>query len=534
MDRTVELLHTRCIELLPDIGLYDNLTSVVAPLTRYILSMYCALPIKHIILAERPYATDIHPYVASAMSYDPACQHTPTPSVHYLALDLSNKSDILYDDAVRWFRDSWQYLCHGVIALNVCTTHKFMDGRSERERSKMEEFIRDLIRVSIKLSEDKIHVYAMGNPAKHSASRIRASVKDAASRIRIHKCDNPAALEHRRSDHRSRTYTLLSASIVKLLSSLIRDTSRSRVRLTFSDFDKMAAGQPNEHSRLVNRGNSMADVFTDIEAYFKGSGSGKMVERNDELFGRAAKEMKEFVLALQSNRVQLLFANLNEPSGTSKQAYYNTRQNYNRRGFNPGTSSKAPSSGTPGRKQKLGFADGDDNTAGTSTPDEITKSEADSRSNADVRSVTSSNVTTDKKHTTYSTPSRGGRLIGFAEEDEDTENERKPAQVSTPVAETTANTAMSDLEVQDMSYVSDFIETSEEYIMDPAIREFLHEAVRNRKASSDTALEVLKIIRETRTSPNQRSIESALGYDDLAIVDMPSPIMQWIISQGSS
>jgi hypothetical protein len=64
-------------------------------------------------------------------------------------------------------------------------------------------------------------------------------------------------------------------------------------------------------------------------------------------------------------------------------------------------------------------------------------------------------------------------------------------------------------EVSDMSYVSDFIDTYEEYAVTPHVAQFVREAVRIGKALTPIATEVLKIIRSTRADTNQRTIENA-------------------------
>ncbi len=67
-----------------------------------------------------PYATNIFPYAASAMSYDPDIQRDPTPSVKYMAEDVSSRSELGYEVVRDWFRDSWKYLHHGTVVLNTC------------------------------------------------------------------------------------------------------------------------------------------------------------------------------------------------------------------------------------------------------------------------------------------------------------------------------------------------------------------------------------------------------------------------------
>ncbi|TQB70370.1 hypothetical protein MPDQ_000636 [Monascus purpureus] len=145
--------------------------------------------------------------------------------------------------------------------------------------------------------------------------------------------------------HWSHTFTLNKPALTRPLANLITVTSRSNKYLTIEDYCKMASGDKNS-----------------IESYFNAN-NGPTVQRNEGLFGRASKEMKEFILALQPSRIQLVFSELSEPKGTSKQSYYKSRSNYSGRSFKAGSSSKASSALGSGRKQKIGFADEDDGSA---------------------------------------------------------------------------------------------------------------------------------------------------------------------------
>lgn len=53
-----------------------------------------ALPVKTIVLVERPYRTTIHPYACSAMSYDPLKNSDPTPSTAAIATDKIGRAHV--------------------------------------------------------------------------------------------------------------------------------------------------------------------------------------------------------------------------------------------------------------------------------------------------------------------------------------------------------------------------------------------------------------------------------------------------------
>lgn len=524
MEEISNLLMDRCKKLIIKINLIDSEKYASLPLIRYILSIPCSIPVEHIILAERPYSTDIFPYAASAMSYNADLEINPTPIVHFLALDVSNASDLEYETCKNWFRDSWKYLNNGILLLNVCTTHSFMDSKSERERVAMEEFIRDIISVSLKLSDIKIHIYALGNPARHSAGRIRSSIVESKNKVVIHDCKNPASFKHKLGDTMSPNFTMGYKSITKLLTRLIKDTIKSNSVLSDYSYWKMSTGI-SDLNRLKEKSVNSRDTFKEIAAYFK-TNTGKLVERHEDLFNRAAEEMTEFISALSATKIQLLFTQVSEPQGTAKPAYFNQRSNYNNSNYGKGSSSRA-SVQTPGKKQVIGFADDD-------TPEE----------NPNVESGTNTLVNTSirTKHAgsvaAQSSTTRRTVSIGFADDDDDDEpiqkNINKVESIKLDINKGVSMLTVSDDEIADLSLISDFIDPANDdydYTIEPAILEFIHECIRTRRASSKIAEELINIIRNIRTDSRQRSVKNALGYED-SIIDMGSPIMQWIINNA--
>lgn len=497
------------------------------PLIRYILALPHALPIEHIILGERPYGTNIFPYAASAMSYDPLKQDEPTPSVHYLALDMVNTSDLCYNKAVDWFRDSWKYLNQGVIALNVCTLLPFMSSSSEPERVALENFLRGLIIISRKLSNAKIHVYAMGNPARHSATRIRSSIANSRNAVIVHECNNPAQYVHKIGDQRSHEFTLKSPRLSKLLADLIVNTTSVDRTLTEEDYRNMSSGQ-DDLSNLVRRSSNMVDHFSEIEAYFK-SNTGKTIDRDDELFGRAKSEMKEFVLALQSARIQALFASINEPKGTAKQSYLTKRQQYSTRNFTRGTSNKLPS--TPGSVKSVNIGIAADNDEEDVSP---TPTSPPSMSNPPPSTPKRQIQQTLDQYKSPNSAARSdysrttSRNIGFAEEEE--EPVSKPTQLETIHS---GNSMLNAEEHIDLSYVCDFIsDNMDKYKVDPVTVEFLENARGTRRAASGCALDVLNIIRDMRNAKGSDAISDALGYTGDEEIDVTSRIVQWVMNSN--
>ncbi|KHN93679.1 uncharacterized protein MAM_08427 [Metarhizium album ARSEF 1941] len=320
----------------------------------------------------------------------------------------------------------------------------------------------------------------------------------------------------------SPSFTIGAKSLTRLLAGLIKSTSDCNNLLTEEDYFKMATEDP-DYRKLINRSASTGESFKAISSYFKAN-TGKTVERNEELFERAAQEMKEFVLALSALKVKTLFAQLNEPPSTSKPAYFNRRTDYNRNQYSRGSSSKA-SVQTPSKRQSIGFADDD-------TPQEQSTQGSTAESNSSVSTPRTSNVPRTPNNPRYagsiagqSSATRRTTNIGFADDDDDTIPEEPEA--AGPSSD--FNTNIDENEIQDLSYIADFVDpANEEYNIEPAIIEFLQESIRTRRAMTPTSKEVVTIIRETRSNPEQRSIANALGMEG-GIIDMPHPIMQWVL-----
>lgn len=516
------IVRNRCIDLINELKLPSSCRYFTLPLIRYILSIPYALPIRHVILAERPYGTNIFPYAASAMSYDPELQYEPTPSVNFLALDINNNTDVDYKTAMEWFRDSWKYLKYGIISLNVCTLCHFMDNNSEIETVAIEMFLKDMLNISRKLSSEKIHIYAMGNPARHSAKRIRSSIANSSGSVIVHECSNPAAYKHKVGDQRSPAFTLKTPRLTKLLASLVLSTTGGNLVVLESDYTTMAAGQPNELNNLVGRSSNMKDIFDEISTYFK-SNKGKTVERNEELFDRASQEMKEFVLALQSNKVQLLFSNVSEPKNTAKQSYYNSRQSYRGGNYQRGTSSKAPSTLGSARKQKLGFAGEDDE------PESGGSKSATTPVTPSNEPLTPTPQRTSAKRSEISTSSH----IGFAgESDEEESSMKQPTIFEDPAS---GNSVLNGEELNDFACVCDFLsENDKEYQIDSVTFEFLDSARTSKRAASGPALELLSIIRQMRKEQGSDAIFDSLGVGNSDKVDVSSDVVQWVLNQKKS
>jgi hypothetical protein len=528
MEELRHVLRERCKNLILKLGLDGSDSYAALPLCRYLLSIPYALPLKHVVLVERPYYTNIFPFAASAMAYSPDLQHETTPAVHFTALDISSgDSEISYQTARDWFRDSWSYIREGVVLLNVCTTRSFVEIESERERVYVEEFIRDMIAASLMLTpeKEKVHIWALGSPAKHSASRIRSSTINSRGRVVTHDAPNPASFKHRKSDKTSLTFTLGCKSFTTTFRKIISQCIEGSRGSSESDYIRMSSGS-DELNNLISRASSTGDRFKEVYEYFK-SNQGPTVERNEEIFNRAFSEMQAFVVALSSARIRTLFLGVSEPQSTSKPSYYNNRTRYNASEYSRGTSAKK-SGGltTPSKKMNVGFGDS-------------VKEELPTQSSAGDKPVE-----TKKEEVTPSKPprkpARGSSItsragvrsvsVGFADESED----EKPSPVQEAQDSDESNGSFEELmskqEVSDMSLVADFLDPSnEDYDIIPHVREAVLESSRTKRANAPVVKDVLRIIRKAKGTD---AIANDLGYGNSGQVSVSSSIVQWVLNNA--
>lgn len=557
--RIVELCRTRCHAFLAKINTSGHLDShVTVPLSRYILGIPYSLPIRHVILGERPYATRILPFVGSAMSFDPEITDS-TPSVHYIARDIGNHTDMNYDTAHCWFRDSWRYLRHGVLILNICTFTSFMDPLSDRERVATEELVRDLIKVSVLMSGKCVHLCSMGNPAQHSAGRIRSSIPNPKLHVIVHKAKNPAWPSHKKGDQRSPDFTLGGQSVIKYLHGIVSVTLSAGSYYTIADYISMSTGGDDIVLPVISQSKKLVDRFSEIEAAFKASPDGKVIDNGESIFRQAKEEMTQFIMVMQSMKTRIMFMNIAEPSGAAKPTYMNARHSYRPQDNATGRSSRVSStaSNTPLSVKKLAFAD-DDSNSDDDTTRKSTSANTPASSNV-VTPVTKMGALTTptrraKGTSTYSAMSHRSAAIGFVaeESEEDSDDQKSSLKVSAysesnvrgkadvPAAFGSASGsddgngesfAMTNDEMTDMDYVCLFIDDDEDNDLDPIFVNILREAVKHRHAQSKQAKDVLRVIREIRADPKLRGVKLALGFAD-GIEDMTSPIMQWLLENA--
>lgn len=276
-----------------------------------------------------------------------------------------------------------------------------------------------------------------------------------------------------------------------------------------------------ERGELKSRLANFADVFDEAERFFRSPAGKKVEDSNPELFKRIAAESRSLISALSQKKITLLFAEASEPPSASKPSYYSRRFDYNKKNYSRGTKSVTSSTASAIKKIHIAGDSDEDEATTPSTPTPAQKSTtATPSSKSATRSVAGSSTSYMKKHSMIPEDS--------SEDEQSPPPVNKPSSVKSPVIGIADDSSINADEAADMSYVAEFLNDTEEYNIPPTYSEFLTNATGSKKASTDVAMEVLSIIRRTRADSNQRSIQNALGYDEMGIQDMTSEIMQWI------
>lgn len=183
-------------EYLRKVGLLDeNVPSRMRSVASYIHMSCVAIPLRTVIVAERPYATEIHPVVSSAMSYDPL-KSKPTPSTLGVSMDVHNVTGYSAREVENWFRSSWMYLRQGVLCVNCTLLQRYTSSRSLDDVVPFQRWLRRLLKLSLEVSDRDIQVICMGTPATDAVTKTMKAIGVGRRRIRKFEYDNPAAIAH--------------------------------------------------------------------------------------------------------------------------------------------------------------------------------------------------------------------------------------------------------------------------------------------------------------------------------------------------
>ena len=295
--RVVELESRRYLH---DVGLLKNKHRHFSMrVARYILCSYLCIPVRIIMIGERPYSTDIHSEISSAMSYDQE-KSRPTPSTSGMAKDLGLNFGVPYVVAERWFRDSWKYLGSGALVVNCNLFLHFSSPHSVSETVPFQRWLRCILDVSMSLLNEKVDVVCMGVPASNVVDSALRSIGLARVRINKVSCINPAAIAKRATgDAASQVNTLGKKSASKAIYRAIK-RSDTILPLTqqdyFSELCRDMSAQVHEVDKVIRAANNIASEFEDAYKELEGNHRLPNVKEAVNSFVMAMIEYRDSVL----------------------------------------------------------------------------------------------------------------------------------------------------------------------------------------------------------------------------------------------
>lgn len=235
----------------------------------YILCCHMALPVKTLIVGERPYSTDIHPPVSSAMSYDERLSK-PTPSTLGVASDLCNSLGCVLLEVERWIRDGWKHLGSGTVLVNCTLFKPYTSPYGINETIPFQRWMRCMLECSISMSNSKIDVICMGVPAQNVVEQALGSMGSNRKFVSKKIYPNPAIWSKMsRGDTGSRGVTFeRKGTSISILSAIKR--SENCRPFTIQDYLSTMSGKQPTQLRHFDRVISTGGKFTDeIEDVFK-------------------------------------------------------------------------------------------------------------------------------------------------------------------------------------------------------------------------------------------------------------------------
>lgn len=283
--RCRKAIENSCLKYMSDIDLFSKQSFLgVVPTVRYVSKLYLALPAKYVIVVERPYNSDIHSEVFSAMSYDHR-KSKITPSVLGLSVDIATNCGIPEDRVEAWFRESWRYLNSGVIVVNVMCTEKFDTPHGATEKACFQKLLRDILLVSGIISSEQIHIIPMGKPAEYTVNSVLTSMGKHRTSVIKHRYPNPGIVSHKPGcDNVSQGFTLGHKATSRILCKAILRTD-SFSKLDTGDFEYNMENWSKEvddsTSAMVGSVDALDKLFVELR-----------VEQGEVSIGEALAEFK--------------------------------------------------------------------------------------------------------------------------------------------------------------------------------------------------------------------------------------------------
>lgn len=294
------MFELECRRYLSEAGLLENLKERHAvSVAAYILCSVIAIPVRTVIVAERPYSTDIHPLISSAMSYDPS-RSRPTPSTVGVASDLHRSLGCKYIEVERYFRDSWKYLNSGTVVVNCTLFTSYSSSHSMRETVPFQRWLRSMVECTALVSPSKIDIVCMGVPALNVVDLMLRSMGEARGVVRKKTYPNPAIWARAgKRDARSLDYTFEKKGTSQ---SILEAIARSRDLTSLKEEDylrKMSSKAPSQVPQVGNLIEKAGTFVNELEEAYKELESNHRpvpLRSAYEEFSRALVEYRDSIL----------------------------------------------------------------------------------------------------------------------------------------------------------------------------------------------------------------------------------------------
>lgn len=269
MDEVRQAARSLCYEYIESVGLLSPPPSFYAlPTLRYMLKLYTAVPLKYVIVSERPYKTDIVDEVFSALSYDTS-KSRPTPSTLGVSYDVATVTGMNQEEVEQWFSKSWRYLSAGIAVVNVMCFGDSSSPNGCEDKIAFQRLLRNLILLSYHVSSEKIHIICMGKQALYNVMTTVSTLGSKREAVARHRYKNPAIVAHSPGcDMLSLGFTLEHPSASKAISNCIRRSKLYRP-LTKADFPMTMSSIEEEvrasQAAIQTTADSLAKLFDTLK-----------------------------------------------------------------------------------------------------------------------------------------------------------------------------------------------------------------------------------------------------------------------------
>lgn len=270
LERARQLAFASSVRYMGSVGMHLPASNGFSePVSLYLSNAFRCLPLKTLVVAERPYASNIHGRVSSALSYDSSLC-VSTPSVVGAALDVSHATKTTFVSASRWFSEGWRYIDRGVMLVNCMHTRSFSESSSSLDTVPFQRFVRDIIILSALVSSEKITIVCMGVPASVTMNAVAQNLGKFREKVSVLRYSNPAVFGHMaEGDKRSPKFTFGYPGTSKALAAAIERCLSLPPATVQSYRDSYISAMSNVQASIDDVVSASSTLVTEIEDAFK-------------------------------------------------------------------------------------------------------------------------------------------------------------------------------------------------------------------------------------------------------------------------